>query len=36
MKVAEAVPKIDTFKDATKYLEGIQLFLKNKGFTEDA
>ena len=36
MEVVEAVPKIDTFKDAMKNLEDVQLFLQNKGFTEEA
>ena len=36
MEVVEAVPNIDTFKDAMKNLEDVQLCLQNKGVTEEA
>jgi len=36
MEVGEAVLMIDSFKDAMKSLENVQLFLLNKEFTEKA
>jgi len=36
MEVVEPVPKINSFKEAMKSLEDVQLFLQNKGFTEEA
>jgi len=35
MEVIEAVPKIDSFKDAMKSLEDVQQFLLIKEFTEE-